>query len=185
MIVDEAHCISQWGEEFRKAWQDLDQLRAYFPPDLPVLATSATITPDALRCIRKTLDISPSKSFHLNLGNTRTNITQIVSRLPGSTSDFTSLKFLTRDAVPGQPLPRSMIFFNTRLATMDAAEWLMDEVHPSLRDQINYIHGMRTSNGKDDVMRKFRSGDVNVLCATNCAGMVSLIVMFYHCHRVQ
>ncbi|KAF9471354.1 P-loop containing nucleoside triphosphate hydrolase protein [Pholiota conissans] len=68
-IVDEAHCIGQWGGDFRPTYSELGKLRAFFPPDVPVLTASATTTPLTLRDIRTTLGIDPQTSFFLNLGN--------------------------------------------------------------------------------------------------------------------
>lgn len=49
IIVDEAHCISQWGGDFRKVYALLEKLRAFFPQGIPILATSATLNQPVLR----------------------------------------------------------------------------------------------------------------------------------------
>ena len=43
LIVDEAHCISQWGDQFRTLYKNVGDIRALFPHPVPVLATSATM----------------------------------------------------------------------------------------------------------------------------------------------
>ncbi|KAM6496623.1 P-loop containing nucleoside triphosphate hydrolase protein [Amanita muscaria] len=84
IIVDEAHCISQWGGDFRPVYSQIEKLRAFMPPDIPVLLTSATLPPAALAdcCSRMKLDVKDS--FMLNLGNHRPNITMSVLRMDGS-----------------------------------------------------------------------------------------------------
>lgn len=74
IIVDEAHCISQWGGDFRTQYSRLDRIRSLFPPNVPILAASATLCPNALREVRRSLLIDAEASFHLNLGNDRPNI---------------------------------------------------------------------------------------------------------------
>ncbi|KAJ7456350.1 hypothetical protein B0H11DRAFT_1659632, partial [Mycena galericulata] len=49
VIVDEAHCASQWGGDFRPHYALLDRLRTSLPVGTPVLATSATLNPEALK----------------------------------------------------------------------------------------------------------------------------------------
>ncbi|KAF8995579.1 P-loop containing nucleoside triphosphate hydrolase protein, partial [Cyathus striatus] len=48
VIIDEAHCISQWGEDFQTDYSLLSKLRLFFPPSTPFLATSVTLPPTAL-----------------------------------------------------------------------------------------------------------------------------------------
>ncbi|KAJ3822554.1 P-loop containing nucleoside triphosphate hydrolase protein [Lentinula raphanica] len=48
IVVDEAHCISQWGDKFRPIYQQLGTLRAFVPAQVPFLATSATMQPTVL-----------------------------------------------------------------------------------------------------------------------------------------
>lgn len=49
LFVDEAHCISHWGAEFRKKYATLGNLRAFLPAHTPVIAVSATLTPRVRR----------------------------------------------------------------------------------------------------------------------------------------
>ncbi|KAF9528727.1 hypothetical protein CPB83DRAFT_766381, partial [Crepidotus variabilis] len=75
IIVDEAHCISQWGGDFREAYAKLKDLRTFVPPEIPVLATSATLCPSSLKDVKSCLGLDLNTGFHLNLGNDRPNIT--------------------------------------------------------------------------------------------------------------
>ena len=45
IAIDEAHCISQWGNGFQKAVRELGRLRSFVPTSVPILATSATLQP--------------------------------------------------------------------------------------------------------------------------------------------
>jgi superfamily II DNA helicase RecQ len=69
VIIDEVHCISQWGGDFRKMYGCLDKLRTFFPLNIPFLVTLATLPPLALREVHSKLAIDPNSSFFVNLGN--------------------------------------------------------------------------------------------------------------------
>ncbi|EWM25427.1 atp-dependent dna helicase q3 [Nannochloropsis gaditana] len=62
LIVDEAHCISQWGHDFRPSYRRLEEVRALFP-SLPCLGLTATATPRVQRDIVSTLRLPPSHVF--------------------------------------------------------------------------------------------------------------------------
>ena len=68
-VVDEAHCISQWGDLFRKKYADLWKLRSFVPDYVPILATSATMPPHILNDIWLKLCLSETCTFTVNLGN--------------------------------------------------------------------------------------------------------------------
>ena len=55
VIVDEAHCTTQWGDTFRRSYSELGRLRSFFPQNCPFLATAATATPDDVEKITKAL----------------------------------------------------------------------------------------------------------------------------------
>jgi superfamily II DNA helicase RecQ len=173
LVVDEAHCIPQWGDDFRTTFKELIRLRSVLGPQAVVLACSATMTPDDVLVVQETLGISATKGFYLNLGNVRTNITEIVINSDKTSSQLDGLRFLISNAKDGEALPRTIIFCRERLRTMRIASWLREHLPTTLHDQVGYIHGLRTQNGKNRTMADFRAGKINILAATNCAGMVS------------
>lgn len=71
VIVDDAHCISQWGGDFRTDYALLDGIRALVPTGTPVLIASATLNPATLKDVYAKLFISSGSCFQLNLGNDR------------------------------------------------------------------------------------------------------------------
>ncbi|KAF6755179.1 P-loop containing nucleoside triphosphate hydrolase protein [Ephemerocybe angulata] len=181
IVVDEAHCISQWGGDFRKAYATLDKLRAFFPTHVPFLATTATLTPPALRDIQNQLDFELDDAFFLNLGNDRHNSTPSVLRMIlNSPRDYPALIPLlcTPGVTPGDnlifsgQLYKSLIFVNTVLAAQQCCQFLKDSLGLSDLDRgIDVLHAQRTVRAKRRVMRQFREGIVRVLVATEAAGM--------------
>jgi bloom syndrome protein len=65
VIIDEAHCMSQWGGNFRPAYSELSKLHSFF--HIPILATSATLNLAALQEVRSQLAINTDKCFFLIL----------------------------------------------------------------------------------------------------------------------
>lgn len=74
VVIDEAHCISQWGGEFRKEYANLHKLRSFFPTHVPFLVTSATLPPSVIRDLQQNLNFDIDDTFFINLGNDRPNI---------------------------------------------------------------------------------------------------------------
>ena len=78
IIIDEAHCISQWGDKFRPLYAELGTLRAFVPHKVPFLITSATLPPLVLAQVRTTVHMQVETSYHVNLGMDRPNIAWFV-----------------------------------------------------------------------------------------------------------
>lgn len=170
MVIDEAHCIRHWGAEFRKHYSSLKTLRSFVPRGVPVLATSATLPPDTLSTSDQSkLGISAEKSFHLNLGNDRRKIIPLVWPMEGAASNLEALDFIIRGR--NQPL-RTIIYFNDKRSTMRACNHLRALLPASQAHIVDVLHASRGSRAKKDVMERFRSGEILILCATEVVGMV-------------
>jgi superfamily II DNA helicase RecQ len=68
-IIDEAHCITQWGDKFQDVYASIGTLHAFVPARVPFLVTLATLTPQDLTAIWKCVLMQEGSIFHLNLGN--------------------------------------------------------------------------------------------------------------------
>ncbi|KAF8222272.1 hypothetical protein L208DRAFT_1323583, partial [Tricholoma matsutake] len=112
-VIDEAHCISQWGDMFQKKYAELGKLRSFVPDHVPILAASATMPRHILDDVQLKLHLSESRTFTVNLGNNRPNITPIVGRMHGTASDLNALNFTIDEANNSKPLIWTMIYFNT------------------------------------------------------------------------
>jgi len=176
MVVDEAHCIKQWGAEFRKHYASLDTLRSFVPRGVPVLATSATMPPATLEHVRSTLGMNAEKLFHLNLGNDRANITPLVWPMEGGASNLAALDFVVRGR--GQPL-RTIIYFNDKRLTMRACNYLRKMLPKSQAHMVDVLHASRGPHAKKEVMERFRAGEILVLCSTEVVGMVRTFVSIH------
>ncbi|KAJ7621615.1 P-loop containing nucleoside triphosphate hydrolase protein [Mycena polygramma] len=186
LIIDEAHCISQWGGDFRKLYAMLDQLRVLFPLGTPVHAFSATLQPDALAEVCSSLSINLGKAFFLNLGNDRPNITPSVVRMKGS-SDYSAVdQFLPNPETVHsfEDLPKSLLFVNAVKKSHKLCQHVRKIYGGRFDENIAFLHAHRTRRAKRAVMRKFRQGKIRILVATEAAGMgadipdIELVIQF-------
>ncbi|KAF9473221.1 P-loop containing nucleoside triphosphate hydrolase protein [Pholiota conissans] len=155
LAVDEAHCISQWGGDFRPTYSELAKLRAFFPPHIPVLATTATANSQCLREIRSCLGIDPTTSFYLNLGNDRPNISYHVHQI-SSTKDLDAIRPHLSHTVPSPSarshLPKTIVFVNAVLLSQIAAREIQQWFPNHLRKCVDYLHAHRSPQAKQRVM---------------------------------
>jgi superfamily II DNA helicase RecQ len=176
VITDEAHCISQWGNSFRKRFSDLRKLQSFVPVSVPFLATSATLTSVMLAELKETLHFDTNDTFLLNLGNDRPNVTLIACLMRGAASDLSVLDFVANEAFSGDSLKRTIIFFNTcdliYKGQRHLRQLLKNSPQPELENQIGFIHAGRTMRARRKVMQDFRKGKIKILCATEAVGMV-------------
>jgi bloom syndrome protein len=179
VIIDEAHCISQWGGDFRKVYALLEKLRALLPPNIPFLATSATLAPLVLREVCSKLAIDAASSFHINLGNDRPNIAMCVQEINGS-DDYEALRpLLAHNVTSYEHLEKTIVFTNTVNMTQMTCKRVQLFFPKPLRKYVDYLHSLRTPTAKRRVMRRFRQGKVMILIATEAAGMVCLFYFRY------
>ncbi|CAA7271578.1 unnamed protein product [Cyclocybe aegerita] len=173
VIVDEAHCIAQWGGDFRTAYSEIGKLRAFFPPNIPILATSATLPQAALQEVRSQLGIDAADSFFLNLGNDRPNIEFSVHKMNSST-DFKALKpLLTRKPNPSTPddFHKSIVFIDSVQSSHQVLREVRSWYPRHLRKHIDFLHAHRSPKAKRRAMRRFRNGRTRILITTEAAGM--------------
>lgn len=172
VVVDEAHCIVQWGKDFRPTYSKLGKLRSYIPTHIPIYATSATITPDALCEVRNILHISPTRSFHLNLGNNRPNIYQDITIIPKS-AYYSAFDFLYEGVSTAEQIPHALIFINRVVDSQHGWQHWYRQLPPHLRHAVGFLNARRSERAKTRELKSFVSGKRRVLWVTEIGGMVS------------
>ena len=157
-VVDEAHCVSQWGHDFRPAYLDLaGAIRALGKP--PVLALTATATDDAIADIVKQLGLSRPRI--INTGIYRTNLHYNVVQV---TSDSEKLVRLLDLASEQQG---SGIVY---AATVAAVE----QLHAALAEKgesVTLYHGRLGARERQHNQDRFMNGEARLMVATNAFGM--------------
>ena len=186
LIVDEAHCIVQWGGDFRPEYSVLSTVRALLPRSASLQAFSATMPPLVLAQTHKSLLIDPTRSFILNLGNDRPNISWHVVHMTAGKTDLECLQMLIPDDVDSlTKLPKTMVFFDEILQSLKARRWLVERLPAALAERVKNFNARMDALSKASVMNSFRRGMVDVLFATEAAGMVRRRSSICHAHADQ
>ena len=172
LVVDEAHCISQWGHDFRPDYLKIDRLRQELtnPPCLALTAT-ATARVQTDLCQR----LSLRDPFRLVAGFRRANLALSVHLSQSRQDKLLVLGRLVRETEKGTIL----VYCATRRAVEEVAAWL-GQSYPS----VGYYHAGLSDEERRMVHEEFRRGTVRILAATNAFGMgidksdVRLVVHF-------
>lgn len=157
--IDEAHCVSQWGPDFREDYHKLKTLREIMP-HVPILALTATATPEVLSDIAHQLKLQdPQKHVY---GFYRPNLYYQVEFCQ---DDDDKLSFLL-GAVKQTPNGKILVYCGTRKQTEQLADWLSAQF-----SQVSYYHAGLDAEARQNTQEKIRKGDVRILCSTNAFGM--------------
>jgi ATP-dependent DNA helicase RecQ len=155
ITIDEAHCVSQWGHDFRPAYLKVSDLKKHFPK-VPFLALTATATPKVKEDIITELSLHDPKQFEKSFA--RKNIAYMVFEVEDKL-------FRVEQILKKNPQP-SIIYVRNRKSCLDISSQLQ-----SLGFKATYYHGGLTSREKDKNMQLWMEEKVQVIVATNAFGM--------------
>ena len=155
IAIDEAHCISQWGYDFRPSYLRLKELRKLLP-DTPVLALTATATLDVLDDIQNQLGFKERNVFRMSFE--RKNLAYIVQNVTNKYAAL--LKLLNENA------GCAIVYTRNRAGTRETAEWLKEQGISA-----HYYHAGLKNLDKDMKQRQWTDDEVRVMVATNAFGM--------------
>jgi ATP-dependent DNA helicase RecQ len=166
VAIDEAHCISQWGHDFRPDYLRIGELlRRLRPPR--VLACTATATPDVRREIRSALALEPCRE--VLRGFARPNLHLSAQSVDGPRDARTALLAALRRALgndPASPRGGAIVYAATRKSTEGYAEVLRAKGY----DAAHYHAGM-DGDARTRVADRFAARKLDVVVATNAFGM--------------
>jgi ATP-dependent DNA helicase RecQ len=155
IAIDEAHCVSQWGHDFRPAYLKISELKKFFPK-IPFLALTATATPRVIEDIRTQLELKNPRHFQQSFE--RKNIAYMVFEVEDKL-------YRTEQILKKNPQP-SIIYVRNRKACLNMSSQLQ-----SLGFTSTYYHGGLSSKEKDKNMQLWMSEQAQVIVATNAFGM--------------
>ena len=158
LVIDEAHCVSQWGHDFRPAYLELrDAGRALGAP--PVLALTATATDRVIDDIKVQLGLEPLNV--IQTGVYRPNLTLAVRPVDDEQEkQREAIDVLTAHGGP------AIVY----TATVAHAESLPNVLQPAGKRVARY-HGRVAARERHDIQNAFMAGDLDVIVATNAFGM--------------
>ena len=155
ITVDESHCISQWGYDFRPAYLKISQIRDMLP-GVPVLALTATATPEVVDDIQKQLGFSTPNVFRMSFE--RKNLAYIVRRTDNKAEELLHiLQSVTGSAI---------VYTRSRKRTKETAQWLNANGISA-----TFYHAGLSNDDKDTRQKSWVSGQQRVMVATNAFGM--------------
>ena len=155
LVVDEAHCISQWGYDFRPSYLKIADLRKEIP-DTPVLALTATATPQIVDDIQQRL-LFPQKNV-VKKSFERENLAYIVRETEDKLNQLVKIV----KSINGC----TVVFVRNRKKTKEYALWLRENGITAH----NYHAGL-TNESKDKRQKEWMNDEVQVMVCTNAFGM--------------
>lgn len=156
IVVDEAHCISQWGYDFRPNYLAIASVRNY-APDAPVLALTASATPEVVDDIRLRLDFRTGhRSFARSFA--RDNISFLVRRGPD--------KIGTLEKILSNTLGSAIVYVRSRRKTAEIASALQQ-----MGFTADFYHAGLRVEDKNDRQNSWKCGYTRIIVATNAFGM--------------
>jgi len=156
ITVDESHCISQWGYDFRPAYLKISEIRELLPT-VPVLALTATATPEVVKDIQTKLGFrEDSRIFRMSFE--RKNLAYIVRNTESKQEELLHIL----NSVSGS----AIVYTRNRKRTREVAELLVNNEITA-----TFYHAGLNNDVKDQRQKSWLSGESRVMVATNAFGM--------------
>ena len=155
IAIDEAHCVSQWGNDFRPAYLKINQLKEYFPK-VPFLALTATATQRVQADIIEKLELENCQIFTKSFA--RDNLAYMVFTVEDKL-------FLAQQILKKNP-QSSIIYVTNRKSCIEVSSQL-----GKLGFTATYYHGGLMPKDKENHMKLWMDEKVQIMVATNAFGM--------------
>ena len=155
VTVDEAHCISQWGYDFRPSYLRIAEIR-HIKPGVNILALTATATPHVVEDIQERLGFAEKRVFRMSFE--RKNLAYVVREAADKQRELVHI--LSTVNGPG------IVYVRSRKDAKDTAKWLSDNGISA-----TFYHAGLEPAVKDQRQTQWQHDEVRVMVATNAFGM--------------
>jgi len=155
IAIDEAHCISQWGYDFRPPYLEIAEIRKFFP-NINVLALTATATPEVVNDIQERLKFHKKNVFQKSFR--RENLTYFVMYEENKMGRL--LKLIEKNPGTG------IVYVRNRRRTQEIAEYLRH-----FKVSADFYHAGLESDTRDRKQMEWMNDDTQVIVSTNAFGM--------------
>jgi ATP-dependent DNA helicase RecQ len=155
LAIDEAHCISQWGYDFRPSYLKIASIREHLP-GVPVLALTATATPRVANDIMEKLQFGKPNIFSMSFA--RNNLAYVVREADNKEQQLVKILQSVRGS--------AIVYVRSRKKTREYVTLLKEN-----NIGADYFHAGLTQNVKDQRQSQWKSNALRVIVATNAFGM--------------
>ena len=155
ITVDEAHCISQWGYDFRPSYLQIASIRE-MKPGIPILALTATATPEVVEDIQERLHFKEKNVFKMSFE--RKNLAYVVREAEDKQGEMIHIL----QSVGGS----AIVYARSRKRTKEMAQLLSQQGITA-----TFYHAGLDPDVKDQRQKAWQKDEVRVMCATNAFGM--------------
>jgi len=156
VAVDEAHCISQWGYDFRPSYLRIAKLRDHISPDVPFLALTATATSQVIEDIMSKLRFRESNVLRTSFE--RKNISYLVRIVEDKGTYLVKTLVKTKGS--------GIVYVRSRKKCREVAEMLVKEGLNA-----DYYHAGLSDESRDKKQGAWTSGETRIIVSTNAFGM--------------
>lgn len=156
IAVDEAHCISEWGQDFRPSYQNIKEFRNQYK-NIPCLALTATATPKVLQEIEAKLNLNNAKIFQKSFK--RENLNIIIDEIADKYQRiYELLKYNPSSGI---------IYTRTRKEAEELSQFLKNKN----LSNVDFYHAGLSAKEKNKKQKQWLNSNHNILIATNAFGM--------------
>lgn len=155
LAIDESHCISQWGYDFRPSYLKIADIRQYLP-EVPVLALTATATPEVVDDIQDQLQFKEKNVFKKSFE--RDNLAYIVKTTENKEEEL----LLIVERIRGS----GIIYVRSRQKTKELSDFLVQN-----NISADYFHAGLSYTDKNKKQTEWKNNKIRVIVCTNAFGM--------------
>ena len=179
VCVDESHCVSLWGRDFRTSFLGLDRLHATIGENVPFFLTSATLRPEVREDVLRIIGL-PFSTTVMQRSNNRPNIHLAVRPMKHTLKSCFDIVFLLPlDAKVDDKewieanISQFLVYCNSRNDTLRTARFLRARLPIEACNLVVWYHSGMSDTFKDAVVEAYEAGRIWGICCTDACSMVS------------